>query len=114
LASIAGAGCGLIGVGAGEEQARKVHACGPLSVERTSRLVSRDPVADRVKCEPHGGKNSKTKSWTVYWLSLKTKVVPRRCGSRAMSGDWREATPSSQGLQWFTTKPLGYSVEPQN
>jgi hypothetical protein len=30
--------------------------------------------------------------------------------------EWRlaEATPSSQGLQWFTRKPLGYSVEPQN
>jgi hypothetical protein len=29
---------------------------------------------------------------------------------------WRlaEATPSSRGLQWFTRKPLGYSVEPQN
>jgi hypothetical protein len=25
-----------------------------------------------------------------------------------------EATPSSGGLQWFTRKPLGYSVEPQN
>jgi hypothetical protein len=25
-----------------------------------------------------------------------------------------EATPSSRALQWFTRKPLGYSVEPQN
>jgi hypothetical protein len=25
-----------------------------------------------------------------------------------------EATPSSRGLQWFTRRPLGYSVEPQN
>jgi hypothetical protein len=32
------------------------------------------------------------------------------------SYEWRlaEATPSSWGLQWFTRKPLGYSVEPQN
>jgi hypothetical protein len=32
------------------------------------------------------------------------------------SHEWRlaEATPSSQGLQWFTRNPLGYSVEPQN
>jgi hypothetical protein len=32
------------------------------------------------------------------------------------SHEWRlaEATPSSRGLQWFTKKPLGYSVEPQN
>jgi hypothetical protein len=32
------------------------------------------------------------------------------------SHEWRlaEATPSSQGLQWFTRKLLGYSVESQN
>jgi hypothetical protein len=32
------------------------------------------------------------------------------------SHEWRlaEATTSSQDLQWFTRKPLGYSVEPQN
>jgi hypothetical protein len=32
------------------------------------------------------------------------------------SNEWRlaEATQSSRGLQWFTRKPLGYSVEPQN
>jgi hypothetical protein len=32
------------------------------------------------------------------------------------SHEWwlTEATPSSRGLQWFTRKPLGYSVEPQN
>jgi hypothetical protein len=32
------------------------------------------------------------------------------------SHEWRlaEATPSSRGLQWFTRKPLGYSVERQN
>jgi hypothetical protein len=31
------------------------------------------------------------------------------------SHEWRlaEAKPSSRGLQWFTRKPLGYSVEPQ-
>jgi hypothetical protein len=31
-------------------------------VEKTSRLRSRDPVASRVKCGPHGGKNGKMKS----------------------------------------------------
>jgi hypothetical protein len=56
-------------------------------------------VSDGVKCRPHGGNNSKTKSWTVSWLSLKTKVESVRCGSRVMSGDWREATPSLQGFQ---------------
>jgi hypothetical protein len=61
----------------------------PLGVEKTSRLGSRDPVASGVKCGPHGGKNSGTKSWTVSWLSLKTKVEPGLRGSRVMSGDWR-------------------------
>jgi hypothetical protein len=58
-------------------------------VEKTSRLHSRDPVASGVKCESHGGKNSKMKSWTVSWLSLKTKVEPGLRGSRVMSGNWR-------------------------
>jgi hypothetical protein len=58
-------------------------------VEKTSRLRSRDLMASRVKCESHGGKNSKMKSWTVSWLSLKTKVEPGLCKSRVMSGDWR-------------------------
>jgi hypothetical protein len=31
-------------------------------VEKISRLRSGDPVASGVKCEPHGGKNSKMKS----------------------------------------------------
>jgi hypothetical protein len=33
----------------------------PLGVEKTSRLRSRDPLASGVKCEPHGGMNSKMK-----------------------------------------------------
>jgi hypothetical protein len=59
----------------------------PPGVEKTSRLSSRDPVASGVG--PHGGKNGKMKSWTISWLSLKTKVEPRLRGSRVMSGDWR-------------------------
>jgi hypothetical protein len=58
-------------------------------VEKTSRLRSRDPVASGVKCGQHGGMNNKMKSWTVSWLSLKTKVEPGLRGSRVMSGDWR-------------------------
>jgi hypothetical protein len=58
-------------------------------VEKTSKLHSRDPVASVVKWEPHCGKNSKMKSWSVSWLSLKTKVKPGLRGSRVMSGDWR-------------------------
>jgi hypothetical protein len=52
-------------------------------------LGSRDPVASGVKCGPHGGKNYRTKSWIVSWLSRKTKVEPGPRGSRVMSGDWR-------------------------
>jgi hypothetical protein len=33
--------------------------------------------------------NSKMKSWTVSWLSLKTKAEQGLRGSRVMSGDWR-------------------------
>jgi hypothetical protein len=58
-------------------------------MEKTSRLGSRDPMASRVKCEPHGGKNGKMKSWTFSWLSLKTKVEPGLRGSKVMSGDQR-------------------------
>jgi hypothetical protein len=61
----------------------------PPSVEKTSRLRSRDPVASGVKCGLHGGMNSKMKSWTVSWLSHKTKVEPGLHGSQVMSGDWR-------------------------
>jgi hypothetical protein len=58
-------------------------------VEKTSRLGLRDPVASRVKCGLHGGKNGKIKSGMVSWLSLKPKVEPGLRGSRVMSGDWR-------------------------
>jgi hypothetical protein len=52
-------------------------------------LRSRYPVASGVKYGPHGGLNSKMKSWTVSWLSLRTKAEPGLRGSRVMSGDWR-------------------------
>jgi hypothetical protein len=57
----------------------------PPGVEKTSRLRSRDPVASGVKCGPHGGMNSKMKSWMVSWLSLE----PGLRGSGVMCGDWR-------------------------
>jgi hypothetical protein len=59
----------------------------PPGVEKTSRLGSRDPVASGVKCWTHGGKNDKMMSWTVSWLSLKTKLEPRLHGSQVMSED---------------------------
>jgi hypothetical protein len=52
----------LTGVSASKEQARKVVASEVSGVEKTSRLRSRDPMSSGVKCEPHGGMNSKMKS----------------------------------------------------
>jgi hypothetical protein len=112
--SIAGAGCGLTGVGAGEEQRERSSPVRPPGVEKTSRLRSRDPVASGVKCGPHGGMNNNMKSWTVSWLSHKTKG--RAGTSWEPSHEWRlaEATPSSRGFRWFTRKPLGSLVDPQS
>jgi hypothetical protein len=67
---------------------RKVIAGEASKCGEESRLHLRDPVASGVKCGPHGGKNNKMKSWTVSWLSLKTKVEPGLRGSRVMSSDW--------------------------
>jgi hypothetical protein len=53
----------------------------PPGVEKTSRLGSGDPVANRVKCGSHGGKNDNMKSWMVSWLSLKTKIESGLRGS---------------------------------
>jgi hypothetical protein len=83
----------------------------PPGVEKTSRLRWRDPVASGVKCGPHGGMNSKMKSWMVSWLSLKTKVELVLRGSRVMS---EIGGPSSRGFRWFTRKPLGSLVDPQS
>jgi hypothetical protein len=60
----------------------------PPGVEKISRLSSRDLVASEVKCGPHGGKNGKMKSRTIFWLSHKTKVESGLRGSQVMSGDW--------------------------
>jgi hypothetical protein len=82
-------------------------------VEKTSRLRSRDPVASGVKCGPHGGNNDKMKSWTVSWLSLKTKVELRLCGSQVISGDWQRlhrvrrvssGSPENHWVPWLIHK----------
>jgi hypothetical protein len=66
-----------------------------------------------VKCGPHGGMNSKMKSWTVSWLTLKTKVEPGLRGSRVMSGDWRRlhrvrgvssGSPENHWVPWLIHK----------
>jgi hypothetical protein len=92
----------------------------PPGVEKTSRLCSKDPVASGVKCGPHGGKNDKMKSWTVSWLSLKTKVGPGLRGSRVMSGNWRRlhrvrgvssGSPENHWVPWLIHK--GKTEEPK-
>jgi hypothetical protein len=63
--SIAGVGCDLICVGAGEEQARKVLALrGLWGVERQVGSAWWTRWPNKIKCGPHGGKKSKVKSWT--------------------------------------------------
>jgi hypothetical protein len=85
----------------------------PPGVEKRSRLRSRDPVDSGVKCKPRSGMNSKMKSWTVSWLSLKTKVEPGLRGSRVMSGDWRRlhrvygvsgGSPENHWVSWLIHK----------
>jgi hypothetical protein len=70
-------------------------------------------VASGVKCGPHGGINSKKKSWTVFWFSLKTKVEPGLRGNKVMSGDWRRlhrvcgfssGSPENYWVPWLIHK----------
>jgi hypothetical protein len=57
--------------------------------------------------------NSKMKSWTVSWLSLKTKVEPGLRGSQVMSGDWQRlhrvrgvsgGSPENHWVPWLIHK----------
>jgi hypothetical protein len=57
--------------------------------------------------------NSKMKSWTISWLSLKTKVEPGLRRSRVMSGDWRRlhrlhevsiGSPENHWVPWLIYK----------
>jgi NADH:ubiquinone oxidoreductase subunit len=58
--------------------------------------------------------NSKMKSWTVSWLSHKTKVKPGLCGSRVMSGDWRRLHRVHRVSSGSTKEPSGFLVDPQS
>jgi regulator of replication initiation timing len=58
---------GLIEKTQAEDKRERSLPVRPPGVEKTSRLRSRNPVASGVKCGPHGGMNSKMKSWTVSW-----------------------------------------------
>jgi hypothetical protein len=84
-------------------------------VEKTSRLHLRDPLASRSSAGsgPHGGKNDMMKSWTVSWLSLKTKVEPGLHRRRVMSGDWQRlhrvrgvsgGSPENHWVPWWIHK----------
>jgi hypothetical protein len=112
--SIAGVGCGLTRVGAGEEQAQKVIA----------GEASRCGEGKKASFEGPGGQRGLVRA--AWWHEQQDEVVdsflvePQNQGQDGTtwepSHEWRlaEATLSSRGLQWFTRKPLGYSVEPQN
>jgi hypothetical protein len=106
--------CDLTGVGAGEEQARKVVASDASRCREDKYAWFEGP----------GGQWSQVRA--AWWQEQRDKVVdgflvePQNQGRAGTtwepSHEWRlaEATPSSRGLQWFTRKSLGYSVEPQN
>jgi hypothetical protein len=68
---------------------RKILYYGLMTkVDRSQVIVRYFPGRVDTMCGPHGGKNGKMKSWTISWLSLKTKVEPGLRGSQVMSGDW--------------------------
>jgi hypothetical protein len=58
----------------------------PPSVEKRSRLRSRDPVASGVICGPHGGKNSKMKS--VVGFLVEPQNQGRAETSWELSREW--------------------------
>jgi hypothetical protein len=74
---------------AGEEQARKVVAGEAYRFGEDKWAWVEGPDGQRGQVRAAWCKNNKMKSWTVFWLSLKTKVESRIRGSRVMSGDWR-------------------------
>jgi hypothetical protein len=86
-----------------------------LQVWRTSRLGLRDPVASKVKCGPHGGKNSKMKSWMVSWLSLKTKIESgvHRAESWVVIGGGYTEFGGFPVVHQKTTRFLGWSTKPK-
>jgi hypothetical protein len=69
---------------------------------------------------PVGSSAGRMVAWTARWSHGRFLVEPQNQGRDGTtwepSHEWRlaQATPNSRGLQWFSRKPLGYSVEPQN
>jgi hypothetical protein len=56
--------------------AKGLSLCDLQGVERQVGSAQWTRWPNEIKCGPHGGKKSKTKSGMVAWLSLKTKVEP--------------------------------------
>jgi hypothetical protein len=112
--SIAAAGCGLTGVGAGEEQARKVVA----------REASRCGEDKEASFEGPGGQRGQVRA--AWWHEQQDEVMdgflvePQNQGRAGTTWEpshgWRlaEATPSLRGFRWFTRKPLGSLVDPHS
>jgi hypothetical protein len=69
---------------------------GPLRSGETSRPHSRDPVASGVKCELHGGKKSRTKSWLepVKGSGSRLESARRVCDS----------SPENRRVTWLSHK----------
>jgi hypothetical protein len=109
LAQCAGVGYGLVRVVAGEERAQKVFSLeGPPGDGETSRLGSRDPVDGGTRCGPHGGKTSKTRSWTIEPVHGGGRV--KRLGGRP---------GRAHGVWWFAHKTirgrfLGLGLKPKS
>jgi hypothetical protein len=83
-------------------------------VQKTSRLRSRDPVASRVKCGPHGGMNKQDEVMDGFLVEPQNQG---RAGTTwEPSHEWRlaDATLSLRGFPWFTRNPLGSLVDPQS
>jgi hypothetical protein len=97
-----------------KNKCEKLLSVRPLGVEKTSRLGSSDPVAGRVKCGLHGGKDDKMKSRTTSWLSHKTKVESGLRGNQVMSGDWWRLHQDRGFCGGSPKNPSGYSAEPQS
>jgi hypothetical protein len=76
---------------------RKVFSLeGPPGDGETSRLGLRDPVDSGTRCEPHGGKTSKMKSWTIEPVHGGGRV--KRLGGRP---------GRARGFWWFAHKTIG-------
>jgi hypothetical protein len=80
----------------------------PLRSGETIRLGSRDPVADGIKCGPYGGKKTKTKSCTVSWLSIETKVKLGRPWRPSHEWDWHGRCTESEGFAAVHHKTVGF------